>query len=626
MKARYYNIVLSLFCIGSTVMFSNCSKDDIEKDHENSENPELVFPGESSGIDDSDAPDFNPVIEPWNGEKANDASKDKVDGNNADIYHEANTFSEKVVVKYEGTSASVSLAAGSKVKYKIAGAYVTIDLMTNSVKDIEIIASGKSDDGQLKIYGEKKFKLTLSGLELTSLKGPAINNQCKKRVFIHLTAGTSNKLTDCKSYSKEPYYLTNTGEVDEDRKGCFFSEGDMIFSGSGVLEVAGKYRHGIVTDGYLWIRPGVTLVVSEAAKNAVHVKGDATDNIGFYMAGGLLYTNVSSLAGKSIKSDLHAVVSGGKLLLNQSGDSTFDEEDNDTSSPAGIKTEGNIVISGGDLIVKSTGSGGKGLHSNGRIRISGGETTITTTGQSYFKAQDMVASPKGMKANGNIDIDGGILNIAVTGKAESFGNPKGLESKAVLTVSGGEVYSYATDDAITAVSGIVINNGRIFAHSTDSNGIESDGELIINGGLAIANGASGNNESIACASTSKFIINGGIIFGTGGTCVHAPSSSSKQRSVIYGGLTVAKNDYISVTNSAGKPTISYKLPRGMKGMVLFYSSSDLKSGETYNISLNGKLSDWSEMWNNCFSGGIWNDGTKIGSFIPEGTVTVIGQN
>ncbi len=621
-----YKIILSILWIGSSILFSNCSKDDFDKDNEGSDNSGLIFPGESSGIDDSDYPDFNPVIEPWNGEKANDADKDKVDNGNSDIYHEANTFSEKITVKFENASASVSLSAGSKVKYKVDGAYVAIDMMTNSVKDVEIIASGKSADGQLKIYGEKKYKLTLSGLDLTSQKGPAINNQCKKRVFVHLTDGTVNKLIDCKNYSREPYYLTNTGEADEDRKGCFFSEGDMIFSGTGVLEVAGKYKHGIATDGYMWIRPGVTLVVSEAAKNAVQVKGDVTDNIGFYMAGGLLYTNVSSLAGKSIKSDLHAVVAGGKVMLNQSGNSTYDEEEQDTSSPAGIKTEGNIVVSGGNIVVKSTGTGGKGIHANGSIQISGGETTITTTGDSYCMSDALTSSPKGMKANGNIDIKGGVLNIAVTGKAETFGNPKGLESKGILTISGGEIYSYSTDDAITGVTGVVINGGRILGHSTNNDGIESDGDLLINGGLLIANGASGAEESIDCSSSSKIIINGGIIIGTGGTCIHAPSSSSKQRSVIYGGLSVAKNDYLSITDSSGKPILTYKLPRGMKGMVLFYSSNDIKAGVTYNISLNGKLSGWTDMWNNCFSGGSWIDGEAVGSFTSESIVTIVGQS
>lgn len=623
MKKRisYTFSLLAIMLIGS--LMAACSKDDWGG------MPEIPgdFPGNESGSgsDDSNKPDFDSTIKPWTGEKADDGGLDKVDGSNSDIYHEANSFNEKVTVTYTGSSATVSLAEGSKVKYVVDGAYVTIDMLTNSVKDVEIVASGKSDDGQLKIYGEKKFKLTLNGLELTSTKGPAINDQCKKRVFVHLPDGTTNRLTDCQKYSDEPYYMTSGGAADEDRKGCFFSEGNMIFSGTGVLEVAGKYKHGIVTDGYLWMRPGVTLAVTEAAKNAVHVKGDETDGIGFHMTGGLLYTNVSSTAGKGIKTDLHAVIDGGKLLLNQSGDATYDEGDKDTSSAAGIKTDGNVEISGGDHTIKSSGTGGKGINADGTILISGGKTTITTTGDSYYKSSSLTSSPKGVKADGDIRITGGTLDIAVTGSGGSYGSPEGLESKASLTIDGGSVYVYATDDAINAITGITINGGSIYAHSTSNDGIDSNGFLHVNGGLIIANGGSGAEESLDCEYSSKFLINGGTIIGTAGNCMQTPSSSSKQRVVIYRGLSLSKGDEISILDSSGKPLSTYELPRGMSGMVLFFSSPDIASGATYTISKNGKLSDYTSSWNGWYGGGTWADGTQVATFTSSSVVTVAGN-
>lgn len=617
---------MPLLALILSVAFSACSENDWDFAPEHPDNPGTDFPGGGSGNDDSDVPEFDPVISPWDGEKASDGANDEVDGSNSDIYHEANTFNEKVNVFFNESTATVTINSDSNVKYVVDGAYVTIDMLTNSVKNVEIIATGKSSDGQLKIYGDKKFKLTLDGLELTSLKGPAINDQCKKRVFVHLADGSVNKLTDCASYSKEPYYLTASGEDDEDRKGCFFSEGNMIFSGNGVLEVAGKYKHGIVTDGYMWMRPGVTLVVTEAAKNAVHVKGDSDDNIGFYMAGGLLYTNVSSTAGKGIKTDLHAVIRGGNLMLNQSGDATYDESDNDTSSAAGIKTDGNVEIDGGTIVIKSTGTGGKGINADGSIIIAGGETTVTTTGEAYYKSRDITSSPKGVKAEGNIDIKAGKLNIAVTGRATDYGSPEGLESKATLTIDGGTVYSYATDDAINAITGITINDGKVFAHSTNNDGIDSNGFLHINGGLVIANGASGAEESLDCEYSNKFLINGGTVIGTAGNCMQTPSSSSKQRVVIYKGLSFTKLDQLAILNAEGNPISVYEIPRGMSGAVLFFSSPDIESGATYEISKNGKLTDYSESWNGWFAGGSWSNGEKIGSFTSDNVVTIVGRN
>lgn len=621
MKLNKLNSIAFLAFLSAGFALSSCSTDDL---HEIPDGPGIDFPG-GSGSDDSNAPDIDPSISEWDGEKATDSNLDNVDGTNQDIYHEANSFTEKVMVEYHGNSATVTLSDNSKVEYFTDGAYVTIDMLTNSVKNVEITASGKSDDGQLKIYGEKKFKLTLNGLELTSSKGPAINDQCKKRVFVHLADGTTNRLTDCPKYSDEPYYLTPAGASEEDRKGCFFSEGNMIFSGSGVLVVAGKYKHGIVTDGYMWMRPGVTLVVTEAVKNAVHVKGDTSDDIGFHMAGGLLYTNVSSIAGKGIKTDLHAVVEGGKLMLNQSGDATYEERENDTSSAAGIKTDGNVVIAGGNHVLKSTGTGGKGINADGSIIISGGTTTVNTTGDVYYKSSDLTASPKGVKADGDITITGGTLNIAVTGSGR-YGSPEGLESKSTLTIDGGNVYAYATDDAINAITGITINGGNIYAHSTSNDGIDSNGFMHINGGLVIANGGSGAEESFDCDNSNKFIINGGTLIGTAGNVMQTPSTSSKQRTAIYRGLSLSKGDNVAILNSSGNPIVTYEMPRGMSGMVLFFSSPDIASGESYTISKNGQLTDSESEWNGCSFGGSWTGGVQIGSFTSNNVVTVAGNS
>ena len=108
--------------------------------------------------------------------------------------------------------------------------------------------------------------------------------------------------------------------------------------------------------------------------------------------------------------------------------------------------------------------------------------------------------------------------------------------------------------------------------------------------------------------------------------MQAPSSSSTKRVVIYSGVTVSKNDKLSILDPSGKPLSTYQVPRGMKGMVLFLSSSDLKSGEKYTISKNGTLADTKESWNGWYSGGSWTGGEVVGTFTPGGIVTVVGKN
>ena len=598
--------------------FSSCSEDN---DFDISGN----LPGSSSSSDDGDTPDFDPTISDWDGQKAEDAAMDIV-GSDEDIYWEANGFGGSegvtVTVVYSENTASVT-TSDTSVKYDIDGAYVTIDMLTNSVKNVEIVVSGKSDDGQLKIYGEKKFKLTLSGVELTSSKGPAINDQCKKRAFVHLTEGTTNRLADAASYSEEPCYLNGGTSESEDRKGCFFSEGNLIFSGTGVLVAEGNYKHGIVTDGYFYMRPGVTIVVTGAAKNAIHVKGDEDDGIGVYIAGGLIYANVSSTAGKGIKTDLDAEIAGGQLLLNTSGNATYDEDEKDTSSSAGIKADGNVIISGGTHILKSTGTGGKGINADGEIRISGGETTVTTTGGKYTYTSSLTSSPKGVKAEGDIDISGGKLNISVTGVSDSS---EGLETKAALNVSDGEIYVYAYDDAINAASSINISGGKVFAYASNNDGIDSNGSLVISGGLVIGVGASTAESGFDCDNSNNFKINGGTVIGMGGSMQSNPSSSSTQRSVVYNGVSATKGSKICVLDSSDTPILTFEFPRTMSGAAFFFSTPDIASGAFYTVSLDGSLADYTDSWNGWYGGGTWSGGSQVGTFTSSSVVTTVGSS
>lgn len=248
------------------------------------------------GADDGDAPSFDITIYDYDGRLADDSDKDVV-GTDTDIYWEANKFSSKIIITWSDSRVSVE-NGNSDVKCYSKGGHVVVDMLTNSVSSCEIELKGSSENGSIKIYGEKKFKLTLNGINLKSNIGPAINSQCKKRIFVHLADGTVNTLVDAASYSSDIKYI-NEGTADsEDRKGCFFSEGNLIFSGTGALTVAAKMKHGIVTDGYMYTRPGVTIAVTEAVKNAIHVKGDTGDAIGIRITGGYIYTCTEGKRGK----------------------------------------------------------------------------------------------------------------------------------------------------------------------------------------------------------------------------------------------------------------------------------------------------------------------------------------
>lgn len=203
-----------------------CTQDDTQEPWYNGSNGS----GGYSGTDEDSDSQVDVAIDAYDGELADDAAADVV-GTDEDIYWEANEFTNTVNIVYDEASASVTTSSEEILCY-VTGAHVTVDMQTNSVKNVGIVISGKSSDGSLKIYGEKKFKLTLDGVDLTSASGPAINSQCKKRIFVHLAEGTTNRLTDAATYADDSYYLGDATADSEDRKGCFFSEGNLVFSGA----------------------------------------------------------------------------------------------------------------------------------------------------------------------------------------------------------------------------------------------------------------------------------------------------------------------------------------------------------------------------------------------------------
>lgn len=571
--------------------------------------------GSTSG---SFTPSFVGDITDWDGTTADDASKDVI-GTDKDIYEELNTFSNTVTVNFSGSSAT-AVSSNKNILCYTTGAYVTIDAQTNEVSKMNIVVSGQTDDGGLKIYGSNKFKLTLNGVEITSKRGCAINSQCKKRIYVVVGDGTTNKLTDASTYSDDSYYLSTS---DEDRKGCFFSEGNLIFSGNGVLRVAGKMKHGIATDGYMWVRPGVTIVVDEAVKNAIHVKGDSDDAIGIHVAGGLIYTKTTGVAGKGIKTDLNIDVEGGKLINYTTGDSEYDSDEKDTSSAAGLKADGNVNISGGSVLLRSSGTGGKGINADGAITISGGEVTATTSGGKYYYTNSITSSPKGIKADGDITISGGVVNVAVTGKSDGS---EGIESKSVLTISGGEVYSYAYDDAFNSGSDMIISGGKVFACALNADGLDTNGGFTMSGGVVVAIGAGGSEEGVDCETSSKYLVNGGTLIAFGGNVMTTASSNSKQCVVYYGGVTVSSGTLFSVTDSSGNPIATLNLPKSLSGMTMMFSSPSLKKGSSFAIYTGGTLSGATDSWNYWSAGGTLANATKSATFTCSSSSTITSTN
>lgn len=538
--------------------------------------------------------------------------------NGDETFWENSKFNTSVTIVYSKNSAEVT-TSDSSIKSYITGADVTLDLTDCGA--VEIITYGATEDGQLKVYGKSAVKLTMNGLYLKSAKSAAINVQNKSTLYLHLNDDTENYICDASSQSDESYYPEGVTASDEKRNGALYCKGSLVVSGGGLLVLDGEKKHGISVKSSATIRAGVTIAVNDVADNCIKAEGVT-------ILGGYIWAKTSAEAGKCISSDADITVKGGVLKLYTSGGSIYDEDENDTSSPSGIKADGNMVISGGNIHCVSTGEGGKGISTDGNLTIDAGSINVVTSGGKYVynAALDLDSSPKGVKADGEIIINGGLLNIQVTGRSDGS---EGLESKSKITINDGEVFVYAYDDAINVGGdypiGIEINGGKVFAFADNNDGIDSNGKLWINGGLVIASGSAAPEEGLDCDNSQNFIVTGGTLIGTGGAAISL-SGSSTQRAVIYNGVSATTGELFVIVDTNGTPILKYEMPRTMNKLTLFFSSPDIKSGGSYTVYTGGLLNGNTINWNGWFDDGNYTVGTLLGTFTSSSITTTVGQS
>ena len=508
-------------------------------------------------------------------------------------YVEHSSFSETVSIVYADNEATVSTLPDG-VEATVDGAGVIIN---STIAGVAYELKGSSSNGYFKIYSEKKFHLTLNGVSLTNPTGAPINIQSGKRVFVTLADGTSNSLVDGSSY--------NTPD-DEDEKGTFFSEGQLIFNGKGSLEVTGNKKHGIVSDDYIRFRTGTNIYIT--ASNGHGIKANDYVAIG----GGVLNIEVSGSAKKGISSDGYVLVSGGRTTILTSGDGEYDEDEDDVSGAAGIKADLYFQMEGGQLNIKSTGAGGKGINTDGEIIINDGDIQVITTGQTFTYSSDLDSKAKGIKSDTDVTVNGGTIKIKATGGEGS----EGLEAKGVMNINGGEIEIATYDDCINSAGDMYLNGGYIYAFATNNDAIDSNGDLYIKGGVIVALGASGAECAIDAAEGKNIYITGGTVVGVGGSNASYPASSSSQMSIAFQ-ASVSTGSTLTVADG-NNAILSFTIKRGYQSGLYLISSPDFKNGTSYTVYSGSSVSgdDWHGLYT---APSISNVGSELGSVTAQAT-------
>lgn len=532
-----------------------------------------------------------------------------------------------ITVSYNGNTASVTVA-GNVAQYvtpTINGAHVSIAQSDDLSEEITYTLSGTSTDGEFYMSGSYKSTIELNGLTLTNAtpvySGAAIHIQNGKRIKVKPITGTTSTLTDAASGSQ---------------KGCLYIKGHAEFAQKGTLNVVGNAKHAIKTGEYLTLK-NATINITSAAGDGIScaeyflmesgtinisgtqddgiqcdIDGDAStgettehedeDSGNIYIEGGTLNITVTANAAKGIKGEGDMKISGGDITVKTTGGGLWDSTKKKTKASACLGADGNTTISGGTLNLTSTGAGGKGINGDGTLSATGGTVVINTSGNAVVASSsgtlsvatssrqlenydsDYKSSPKGIKIDGAITIsDQAIISVTTTGTGG-----EGIESKTTIDITGGQLTVNASDDAINAsysddtkslsyAGNLTISGGLVYARSTGNDGIDANGNVYIKGGLVYAIGTTSPEVAIDANSEEQkeLYVTGGTIIAIGGLENGASLTQS-----CYQASSWSKNTWYAMT--VGSQTIAFQTPSsgGNTLVVSGASQPTLKSGVT----------------------------------------------
>lgn len=550
-----------------------------------------------------------------------------------------------VDINYSGTNATVRVA-GNIMQYvtvKIRGAHVTILQKSNLATELKYTLRGNSTNGSFYMDGKYKATLVFDGLTLNNPDSAAVNIRNGKRIGVILNDGTVNTLTDgAKGTQKACFAVKGHTEFDglgtlnitgNTKHGFWGKEYVQLKKGTGTINILGSKGDGFnvnqcyqqnggtvtiknVTDDGIQVNiedddtPGggggddddddggddggggggggddiIIIVESPARKKMNKTFGATIENNGdVHINGGRIQISVTGQGAKGIKAVGTLLVTNEKsepvINITTSG-GVLVQATNDYSSSACMKSDKAIIINAGQLTLTSTGQGGRAMVCEDRIDINGGEIKARAEGSNYGSGGGRWGSSansknaKCIKAKGDLNISGGNVNAY----AKSH---EAIESKKIMTISGGVVYGQSTDDAINSKGDMYIKGGIVYGYSTGNDGLDANGHMYIQGGVAIGLGAGSMESGIDIDERHNIMISGGEVFGIGGridarfgTCTQAYGTTSS--------TSLSGNYLVLYSNSTG-PIYAIKLPKTSYTGSILCSSASMRKGYSYSIA------------------------------------------
>ena len=376
--------------------------------------------------------------------------------------------------------------------------------------DIDIFLKGTMDDGGIQILsnGKDSVNIFLNCVNINSSEYPCI--EIKKGSPVNIYLNGKNTLTDGRTYGKKYGTKNEAGEkIGSDSSGTLYSKGSINFFAENKT---------------------ASLTINENYEHCISSKKDIVINGGIF--------NLNSTGRDGINALTSFTMNGGTLNISGTGE--------------------NINNQSRGIIVKGTDDAKKGYDGNGFIKINDGIINIRTYGKAisakWKVGEDESKSEKKVEVDPSIYIYGGKFNIETYGQIQDkmFGEeatftdsegktvtevlkcaPEGIEAKKNVNIYGGDFTICTTDDAInssTTGNNINIYGGSLYLSSSMGDGLDSNGNILIEGGKLVAEAVMQSEHALDCGEGYKLTINGGNVLGISGTdFIEGDWSDSKQK-------------------------------------------------------------------------------------------------
>lgn len=282
-------------------------------------------------------------------------------------------------------------------------------------------------NGSIIVNCNGDVKLILDGVTINSDNFAAIYIKKCDKCTITLAEGSENVLSD----SGDEYVQVDDNSVDA----LIFSKADLVFNGSGTLNINANYKHGIVSKDSLIVTNGTYNINSnnqgicgkdcvkikagtfniESGKAAIKSNNDEDEGRGYiYIYDGTF--NISS-DDKGISAYNDLIIDGGNINI--------------TKSYEGLEAAV-ITINDGDISIVSSDDG-----INAASKNNGSSTFKMNGGSVYINAEG-----DGIDSNGDIYISGGTLFV----EGPISGGDAAFDYDTAAYISGGEILMIGQSD------------------------------------------------------------------------------------------------------------------------------------------------------------------------------------